>query len=85
MELLVTDDYRVKSVTVMARRDGTTEFQTLPVKTVGGDEYDVEITPDFHGNKTVELYVVAVDYSGHISRLGTAEKPLVLKKRFLFF
>jgi hypothetical protein len=85
LQLVVTDDHRVKSVTVMARPEGTRDFQSLPAKAVGGDEYDVEITPELHQNKTVELYAVAVDDSGHVSKLGTAEKPLELKKRFLFF
>jgi serine/threonine protein kinase len=85
VQVLVTDDYHVKSVTVMARQDGAKEYQALPANAVGGNEYDVEITPAFHDNKTVELYVVATDDSGHISKLGTAEKPLELKKHFLFF
>jgi serine/threonine-protein kinase len=85
VQLIVTDDYRVASVTVMARQEGAAEFQSLPAKSVGGDEYDVEITPEFHDNKTVQLYVVAADPSGHVAKLGTAEKPLELKKRFLFF
>jgi serine/threonine protein kinase len=85
VQVLVTDDYHVKSVTVMARQDGAQEYQSLPAKAVGGNEYDVEITPAFHDNKTVELYIVATDDSGHISKLGTAEKPLELKKHFLFF
>jgi serine/threonine protein kinase len=82
--LLVSDDYRVKSVSVMARRDGTSEFHPLPVKATGGDQYAVEITPDFHGNKTVELYVVAEDFAGHTTRLGSPEQPLRLKKRGFF-
>jgi serine/threonine-protein kinase len=82
--LLVSDDYRVKSVSVMARRDGTSEFHPLPVKATGADQYTVEITPDFHGNKTVELYVVADDFAGHTTRLGSPEQPLRLKKRGLF-
>jgi len=43
-----------------------------------------QVTPDFHGNKTVELYVVADDFAGHTTRLGSPEPPLGLKKRGLF-
>ena len=82
--LVVTDDYRVKSVTVMARQEGAATFQELPATSAGSDEYAVEITPEFHGNKTVELYVVALDYAGHPSRLGSPEQPLHFKKRWLF-
>ncbi|HQU33022.1 MAG TPA: serine/threonine-protein kinase [Thermoanaerobaculaceae bacterium] len=85
LSVIVTDDYRVKSVTVMARQEGAPAYQALPAQSTGKDEYTVEITPEFHGNKTVELYVVATDYAGHSSQLGTAEQPLRIKKRFLFF
>jgi serine/threonine-protein kinase len=81
---VVTDDYRVKSVTVMARQEGASAYQELPTRSTGNDEYAVEVTPEFHGNKTVELYVVATDYAGHSSRLGTPDQPLHIKKRWLF-
>ncbi len=84
LSVIVTDDYRVKSVTVMARREGAAAYQELPAHSTGTDEYTVEITPEFHDNKTVELYVVATDFAGHSSRLGTAEQPLRIKKRWLF-
>ncbi len=84
VSVIVTDDYRVKSVTVMARQEGAAAYQELPAQSTGNDEYTVEITPEFHGNKTVQLYVVAVDFAGHSSRLGTAEQPLRFKKRWLF-
>ncbi len=85
LSLIVTDDYRVKSVTVMARQEGAPAYQALPAPSTGNDEYTVEITPEFHDNKTVELYVVATDFAGHSSQLGTAEQPLRIKKRWLFF
>jgi serine/threonine protein kinase len=84
LSFVVTDDYRVKSVTVMARQEGTSAYRELAARSTGNDQYTVEITPEFHGNKTVELYVVAMDYSGHSSRLGTADQPLHIKKRWLF-
>ncbi|MBZ5587408.1 MAG: protein kinase [Acidobacteriia bacterium] len=84
LSLVVTDDYRVKSVTVMARREGAPTYQELVARNAGGDEYTVEITPEFHGNKTVEVYVVAMDYAGHPSRLGSPDQPLRFKKRWLF-
>ena len=84
LPFVVTDDYRVKSVTVLARREGASAYQELPARSTGNDQYAVEITPEFHGNKTVEIYVVATDYAGHSSRLGSAEQPLHVKKRWLF-
>ncbi len=84
VQLLVTDDYRVKSVTLMARTEGAPDYQALPVKSAGGDEYTAEVTPEFHANKTVEFFVVATDFAGHSSRLGGPDQPLKLKKRWLF-
>jgi hypothetical protein len=69
----------------MARQEGAPAYQALPAQSTGNDEYTVEVTPEFHDNKTVELYVVATDYAGHSSRLGTVEQPLRIKKRWLFF
>jgi serine/threonine protein kinase len=84
VQLVVTDDYRVKSVTLMARPEGGTEYQAMPMAAASGDEYTVEITPEFHGNKTVEFYAIAADYAGHTSRLAGPDQPLRLKKRWLF-
>ncbi len=84
LSFVVTDDYRVKSVRVLARREGAPSYQEVPARSTGNDQYAVEITPEFHGNKTVEIYVVATDYAGHSSRLGSAEQPLHIKKRWLF-
>ena len=83
--LVVTDDYLVKSVTVMARQEGAASYQEIPVQSGGGDEYTVEISPEFHGNKTVELYAVATDFAGHTSQLGTPEQPLRFKKKWSLF
>lgn len=83
--LVVTDDYRVKGVTVMARQEGAPSYQELPAQGSGNDEYTVEISPEFHGNKTVELYAVAADYAGHTSQLGTPEQPLHFKKHWSLF
>jgi hypothetical protein len=42
--------------------------------------YTVEVGPDFHGNGTVELYVVATDVSGHEGFLGTPARPLLVER-----
>jgi len=84
LSFVVTDDYRVKSVIVMARPEGASAYQELPARSTGNDEYTIEVTPEFHGNKTVEVYVLALDYAGHSSRLATPDQPLRIKKRWLF-
>ena len=39
-----------------------------------------QVRPEFHGNKTVEFYAVAVDCAGHTSGLAGRDQPLRLKK-----
>ncbi len=75
----VRDDYGVEQVRVMARRAGGGAMREIPSQR-GSFGYTVEIGPDFHGNGTVELYVVATDVSGHEGTLGTPERPLRLER-----
>jgi len=75
-----SDDYRVKQVKLMARPKGG-KFRELPMETTRTGYSTVTIPPSFHNNDTVELYVTATDLSGHESYLGSAEKPLVLKRK----
>jgi hypothetical protein len=75
----------VKEVTAFARVAGAPAWDALPVRVGQGGEYLIEVGPTFHRNEDVELYVQAADTSGHITRLGTREEPLKLKrKRWLF-
>jgi serine/threonine-protein kinase len=75
----VTDDYEVKSVKVFARPEAG-RMTELPLQK-SGFGWDVKIPPSFHQNGTVELYVVAIDLSGHEGYLGSKENPLRLKRR----
>ncbi len=75
----IRDDYKVENVKVYARPAGGRMVE-MPFKH-DGFVYDVEVQPSFHQNGTVEVYVVATDYSGHETSLGSREKPLQLKRR----
>lgn len=75
-----TDDYQVKQVKLMARAKGG-KFRELPLETTRTGYSTVAIPPGFHNNDTVELYVTATDLSGHEGYLGSADKPLVLKRK----
>jgi serine/threonine protein kinase/tetratricopeptide (TPR) repeat protein len=75
----VTDDYQVRSVKMMARPQGG-RMRDMPLQKTGIG-YTVDIPPSFHQNGTVEFYVVATDLSGHEGNLGTADRPLQLKRR----
>jgi hypothetical protein len=75
----VTDDYEVKSVKVFARPEAG-RMTELPLQK-SNFGWDVKIPPSFHQNGTVELYVVAIDLSGHEGYLGSKENPLRLKRR----
>lgn len=75
----VTDDYQVRDVKLMARSEGG-KLREMPLdrSNLG---YTVEIGPDFHRNGTVELYVVATDFSGHESSFGSRDQPKRLQRR----
>jgi serine/threonine protein kinase len=83
--LRVTDDHGVKSVSAMGRREDTKQYSALVVKAIGGGDYEIEVPASFHGNDTVEFYVVAADESGHTTSLGTPEAPLKLKRKHWLF
>ncbi len=46
-----------------------------------GEDWSVEISPEFHHNQTVEFYVTAADYSNHAGSLGSEREPLKLKRK----
>jgi serine/threonine protein kinase len=75
----VTDDYQVRDVKLMARPEGG-KMREMPLdrSNLG---YTVEIGPDFHRNGTVELYVVATDFSGHEGSFGSPGQPKRLQRR----
>jgi len=79
----VTDDHGVKLVKVMFRPEGKGSFEGRTVKPLSDGSYRFEVTPQIHGNKTVEVYVVATDRSGHKGFLGTPRQPLqVVRKKW---
>jgi eukaryotic-like serine/threonine-protein kinase len=75
-----TDDYQVGEVKVLARPQGG-KYQEVGLETTRTGYKTVAFDPAFHRNGTVELYVVATDLSGHQGFLGSAEKPLVIKRK----
>jgi tetratricopeptide (TPR) repeat protein len=77
---LITDDYRVVKAVAMLRPLGSTEYREVPLSGSEGDRYTVEVAPDVHQNKDVEIYIEAVDVSGQVGRLGSASEPLQLKR-----
>ncbi len=80
---LATDDLGVASVTVHIRRKGERNYREVPLHHASGDYWPLQLTPQLHGNTTVELFVTATDGSGHTGSLGTAQRPLkVLRKRW---
>jgi hypothetical protein len=77
--LAVSDDFRVERVRVFARPEGG-RFAEVPTHAVEG-EVVAEIPPELHQNKDVELYATAADPSGHVGTLGSADKPLRIRRR----
>ncbi len=82
--LRVSDDYRVERVVVHARNETDPEFLQLPLTRADDGSYDFVVTPELHGNRDVQFYVVAEDRSGHVGTLGTAEAPRTLERKKWF-
>lgn len=70
----VKDDFKVKEVEVMARRQGGSARALSYERDRFG--YTIEIPPSFHQNGTIEVFITATDLSGHEGRLGSRDQPL---------
>jgi len=81
--LRITDDYGVETTTGWARPEGG-QYTQIDLRKVNATDYEMEIPPALHDNRTIELYVVAADRSGHKSQLGSASSPLRIKKKGFF-
>jgi hypothetical protein len=79
--LRITDDLAVKSAECWVRSEGAAAFRSVPVRHLSGADYAVDIPPELHQNRTLELYAAASDNSGHRSLLGSRDQPLKLKRR----
>jgi hypothetical protein len=79
--LRITDDLAVKSAECWVRPEGAAAFRAVPVRHLSGADYAVDIPPELHRNRTLELYAAASDNSGHRSLLGSRDQPLKLKRR----
>ncbi|HEY6319963.1 MAG TPA: hypothetical protein VJA16_00210 [Thermoanaerobaculia bacterium] len=79
--LRITDDLAVKSAECWVRPEGAAAFRAVPVRHLSGADYAVDIPPELHQNRTLELYATASDNSGHRSLLGSRDQPLKLKRR----
>lgn len=75
----VRDDYQVADVKVLGRRAGSGSMREIPHRR-DGFGYTIALGPDYHGNETVELCVVATDVSGHEGTLGSPAQPLRLER-----
>lgn len=80
IELEIRDDYGLEEVRIWLRVEGATAYREFPLKSNSGFQ-TVNIPVDLHQNKTVEFYVRAVDHSGHLGSLGSAQQPLQFKKK----
>jgi hypothetical protein len=77
--LRITDDFGVKGVRAWARTEGGA-YVEVTVRHLAGAEYACEISPELHQNKAIEFYATASDGSGHVGQLGSAGRPLRLKR-----
>jgi hypothetical protein len=80
----VSDDYGVERVVVHARNETDPEFLQLPLRPADDGSYRFVVTPELHGNRDLQFYVVAEDRSGHVGTLGAAEAPRTLERKKWF-
>lgn len=81
--LRITDDQGVKSTEAWARPEGG-RFTRVTVRSLGGAEHEIEISPDLHQNKNIDFYVEATDQSGHKGSLGNVQRPQKIKRKKWF-
>jgi hypothetical protein len=77
----IQDDHAVKGAQLFARVEGSGKFVELPFRHGAGADWSAEVSFAFHQNQTVEFYVVAADYSGHLAQLGSPQQSLKLKRK----
>jgi hypothetical protein len=82
--LRVTDDYRVERVVVHARNEADDGYLQIPLEPAGDGLYNFVVSPDLHGNRSVDFFVVAKDHSGHIGRLGSQDQPQTVTRKKWF-
>jgi hypothetical protein len=78
--LKITDDYSVKSADGWARAEGG-EYAKVSVRHLSGTDWAIDVPADLHQNETIEYYATATDPSGHTGQLGSAERPLKVKRK----
>ncbi|HPC82545.1 MAG TPA: hypothetical protein P5234_04510 [Thermoanaerobaculaceae bacterium] len=78
---VVTDDHGIKSAKMFARVEGGGKYAEMNLTRGSGDEWIGEITAAFHRNENVQLFVVVTDHSEQVGVLGSADKPLLLKRK----
>ncbi len=81
--LQISDDYAVKSAEGWARPEGGS-YQKIALRHLSGADWEMEVTPDLHQNKDIDFYATATDQSGHTGQLGSAERPLKMKRKGFF-
>jgi serine/threonine protein kinase len=81
--LRIIDDYAVKSAEGWARAEGG-EYQKIALRHLSGTDWEMEVPPDLHQNKNIEYYATATDPSGHSGQLGSADRPLKMKRKGFF-
>lgn len=81
--LHITDDFGVESAEGWARPEGGT-YVRIPLRRGSSGDYELEVPPSLHQNKTVNVYVVATDRSGHKGQLGDPSHPIQIKRKGLF-
>lgn len=78
---VVTDDHGIRSAKMFVRVEGSGKYSEINLSRGAGNEWAGEVTAAFHKNENVQFFVVVTDHSDQVGVLGSADKPLLLKRK----
>jgi len=78
--LEISDDYRVENALVFLSFGAKGKFVRRDLQLDERGHCTITVTPKEHHNEDFHFYVEARDHSGHIGTLGSATKPIEVKR-----
>lgn len=81
LKFRISDDLEVKNATILLRFEGAGSFIRKSLESRSDGSWAITIGPSMHHNGDFSFYVEARDRSDHVGRLGSAAKPLKVKRK----
>jgi len=80
LKFKITDDLKVEKADILLRFAGRRDYLRKNLEMDSRGDYSIKITPTDHKNEDFRFYVEARDKGGHVGRLGSAQKPIEVKR-----